>query len=245
MIKEIKKIIKLYFDGLVLSSIFLLVFLSLTSIMLKLNHVSSIFFALQHILIILWSSVNVVRVVRELKKNKKRFNLILMILTLSIVFLSFLSVFVDLLINNANIFQDFDYFSKLFIFCSLFLFVFSIHVSNNVKIAFVILKILTYIFSVLTILLFLIGTTRTWSGFVEWKLLTLNFSNPNIAGMFLSVMVILTFYCIYTSKSIFSKILSIGLCVCLFVLLYLTSCRTALLAFLGFLGFGLLYKYLF
>ena len=229
--KVIKSLFIEYIDSTFLSIIFILVFGSLAANILKVTNLSSLFFKMQFITLTCWFVIILVRAFLKLRQhNYQRVNLICLVLCILIMCLGFFSVLIDLVLNNQNIIREFDYYSKLLIFCEIIAFLFAMYDGQFKKMPFVLLKILTLIFSFLVIVLFFTGFARTWSGLQQWRLLTMNFSNPNIAGLVLAVSILLLFFTFFTSRNLIIKILSVLCSVLLLLLLYFTSSRTGLFA---------------
>lgn len=227
----IKNLFIEYHDSLFLSVIFSLVFGSLGANLLKAPALSSIFFKGQFVVLFAWFLIILIRVVLRLRKHQyQKTHLFCFVLCISIIVLSYVSVSIDLVLNNQSIFQGFDYYSKFLVFCEVIIFLFAMYDGRYQKAPFILLKTLSLAFSLLIIISFITGFARTWSGLQQWRLLTLNFSNPNTAGLILSVMVVLLLFSLFTSRSKIIKVLSFITTAFLIVLLYFTSSRTGLIA---------------
>ena len=226
---KIFQIIKNEIDSILLITIFSLSFLSILTLHFKLDTVSSIFFKMIFGFIGLWLIIKLILFLKQKPKEKLTFDckMILVLSGLAILFLT-ISVLISYITNKTNpTFNSLSYFVVL-IFSILTLLLVMYGKFNHI--IFKVLIVESFLLSLIFLITFATGYSREWSGVKSFSGLTLNFSNPNLAGIILSTLAIIIIYSMYTfdSKVIkYSLLIFVGIDL---VLLIFTSARTPLLA---------------
>ena len=126
---------------------------------------------------------------------------------------------------------QFEFLKKAILYLSAINFIYCCVNSKFNKVVFHFASFLSAVFIIFSFSLFLLGPARKWYGYSSWNNLTLNFSNPNLAGLILFYQILMLLISISAYNS---KILKTLFFICLALgsfLLYFTSCRTVLLAF--------------
>lgn len=226
---KIFQIIKNEIDSIILIAIFSLSFLSILTLHFKLDTVSSVFFKMIFGFIGLWLVIKLILFLKQKPKEKLTFDckMILVLSGLSILFLT-ISVLVSYITNKTNpTFNNLSYFVVL-IFSILILLLVKFGKFNPIIFKALILE--SILLSLVFLITFATGYSREWSGVKSFSGLTLNFSNPNLAGIILSTLAIIIIYSIFAFKN---KVLKYSLLVFAaidLILLIFTSARTPLLA---------------
>lgn len=226
---KIFQIIKNEIDSILLIAIFSLSFLSILTLHFKLDTVSSIFFKMIFGFIGLWLVIKLILFLKQKLKEKLTFDckVFLALSGLSILFLT-ISVLVSYITNKTNpTFNSLSYFIVL-IFSILILLLVMYGKFNHI--IFKVLIVESVLLSLIFLITFATGYSREWFGVKSFSGLTLNFSNPNLAGIILSTLAIIIIYSIFAFKN---KVLKYSLLVFAaidLVLLIFTSARTPLLA---------------
>lgn len=233
----LKDLLRKYSHSLALLILFLFVFASISSVVLKFDSLASILHKMSIAFVYAWFVASeTIRIINKIKSKTAIVmskNLILLIVTMLIVLMSVVSVLVDYCIYNSGIF-GFSYANKLMLFISIILFTYLMYSNKFTKLPFLFLKALVIISSVLFLFLFIIGYARVWYGITEWQLLTLNFSNPNAASLVLTIYCIYLIYFVFTSRTKSLKIICSIITIALLALIYLTSSRNGFLAIVFF-----------
>lgn len=226
---KIFQIIKNEIDSILLITIFSLSFLSILTLLFKLDTVSPVFFKMIFGFIGLWLVIKLILFLKQKSKEKLTFDrkMILALSGLSILFLT-ISALVSYIANKTYpTFSSLSYFTVL-IFSILTLLLVMFGKFN--PIIFKVLIVESVLLSLIFLITFATGYSRKWSGVKSFSGLTLNFSNPNLAGIILSTLAIIIIYSIFIFKN---KVLKYSLVVFAgidVVLLIFTSARTPLLA---------------
>lgn len=141
------------------------------------------------------------------------------------VIVSTITVLFNALLYNANIF-NFDYYRKLILLISAVIF-FCLVSSIPISLFYVkVIKCFTSLLSVIYICsYYIIGINTSIANGI-----TLNYTNPNLAGMWLAATALLNCYFFFESKKNISKCFFAICTVLILNLLYLTLCRGAIIS---------------
>lgn len=199
---------------------YLILFLTIS----KLTLISSIFFYASFILIFLVWLLNLSSGIQKVDR-----------LAIAIIIISFFCISVNAILCDAVI--SFNYMKKYIMFCSTILW-FSVMSNANVismKSIRRAIHLMNFLFSFFLIIVFILSNDQLffWNG-IKTKYLLFNFENPNKTGMYLAVVSIYNLLGTTFWKKYFIKIISLLEFFALFYFIYLTKCRTALLAVLFF-----------
>ncbi len=210
---------------------------SLVFSLVKNNSISSFFFYLLSLVIALWFFITfITHLIKwfkgDLKDTTKR-----VILCLFIILVVYLVVEVVLngVLNHMNI-LSIDYLRKALLYITSASFLFCCLLSRFNKILIYITGFISIVFISLVLLLFVAGPARTWYGYASWHNLTLNYSNPNFAALvlFSHGLIICTLFAALNSR--FGKIVCLLTLLFIAFFIYLTSCRSVIVA--AFVAFG-------
>lgn len=213
--------------------------LSLLFSAIKLNTVASTIFKLSFIFILIWFLIHSIGdIIYKFKEKPKKHVIKLPVLFKSLLknrmkFYLFCFIIVGLisilLSSKCNISSP-TFFNQFIVVTSclvLFYLLSSVKIKDKIiNSALIIILVLSY----MIIISFFIGLTRTWYGTISWTNLNLNFNNPNFAGEFLVIMVLLLTGIILYNNTFVIKLLSAIALPILFFLLNLTSSRNPILS---------------
>jgi len=241
MAMKIRRFFKKTYDDIFGSLIFIFVFLSLSFIPCKLYYVSSFFHKGILFVIIFWFIFKIFYSLYFYFKNKKSpflsFENIIFSLCLITITLSLIGIFISAKGRSFNI----NSFNKFFMLLESVIVIACFSTGKFSKHIMYVLIIGALISSMLLAILFLSGVANAHEGFNKWKGLTLNYSNPNLAGLVTSTYILILIFGIFYIKNIILRILFGLLIIANSGLYFLTSARASIFAIFLALIFFFLY----
>ena len=208
---------------------------------LKINSVGSFLFKTSFVIILLWfalhlffkyfsksdeiNSFSFKQVFVSIYKTKQFNNLLV------IVLISLLSL-ISILISSKFKIGSFSFFNQYICFISCLVLFYLILFSNINGKALSAILLINLILSYTVVILFLTGVARTWHNTTSWTDLNLNFQNPNPAGEFCFIVLMLLVGTVFYFKKLVVKVLSACCAPAIFFLMNLTSSRNPFIALL-------------
>lgn len=221
----------------------LFVNLSISAVLIKASQLASLFFYISIGISFAWFAYKIATFVISVFKRKM--NNVFLISSLITFLLYFICVLITIIFACNNRQLDFLTCStKTILYLTAINFIYCSINSKFNRIIFFETIFLADLFLLMSILLFILGPARVWGSYGKWQNLTLNFANPNLAGLIIFVQSLLVLVGIYSLKSKFLKILFIVSLFGSFALLLLTSSRTFFIALVFAFVFSVLRKFI-
>lgn len=232
-------VFKNYADNIFLSLEVCFCFASLIFLSFKLNYLSSLFFDIIFVFLLIWFLFRFVFYLIDNKgqifKNRKLVTSFFLLIAVGLFGL--VSVVVSYCSPHSTGFTQVNYY---IIFMSGCLSIHLITFGKFNKYIFIIPLILAIIFSSLLIFQYLIGYARNFEGLKSEKGLKFNFSNSNLSGIIVFSLIMFLIYGAFYFRKVYIKILLLPIVIELVYLYVLTSGRAPILALVAAVAIVLL-----